>query len=246
MKKLSKKDQVSSLKRLAHLLSFGVPIVKALKTAKLTGVVVESVNSGISLAFSIEPYFDKEAVSIIGACESCGKTQQGLTLAANYLGKDSSIKNKIISSLIYPAAVLAASMISLVFFLLYVFPQMIQFSRQMDIEAPAHILAIYSSVKLVPYLLAALLLAGGLVFYLSLFEKFRIKMERFRLCLPLFGRISKKLACSKIARMLYYMISSGDSLSLALKKTANAMGSPIYKDSVNAVVQKVEEGQSLS
>lgn len=246
MKKLSKKDQISSLKRLAHLLSFGVPIVKALKTAKLGEVVVDSVNSGTSLASSLESYFDKEAANIIGACEFCGKTQQGLSLAADYLEKDGNIKKKIISSLIYPAAVLAASMVSLIFFLLYVFPQMIQFSSQMGIEAPAHILAMYSLAKIVPYLLAALFLTLGLMFYLSLFEKFRIKIERLKLRLPLFGRISRKLTCSKIARMLYYMLSSGEPLSVALQKTSGALNSPVYKDSVSAVVQKVEEGQSLS
>ena len=246
MKKLSKKDQISSLKRLAHLLSFGVPLVKALKTAKLSESVVEAVNSGAALAFSIGPFFDKEATNIIDACESCGKTQQGLALASDYLWKDNVIKKKILSSLSYPVAVLFASMLSLVFFLICVFPQMIQFSRQMDIEAPAHIMAIYSSVKLVPYLLAILLLAGGLVFYLPLFEKFRIKLDRFKLRLPLFGTISKKLACSKIARLLYYMLSSGEPLSIALQKISSALNNPIYKYSINAVVQKVEEGQSLS
>ena len=246
MNKLSKKDQISSFKRLAHLLSFGVPIVKALETAKLSDVIVESVNSGTSVASSLWPFIDNEAANIIGACESCGKTQQGLCLAADYLEKDSQIKKKIISSLIYPSAVLGASMISLVFFLLYVFPQMIQFSRQMDIEAPAQILAIYSLVKLVPYLAAVSLLGAGLVSYLSLSEKYRIRMERLKLRLPLFGRISKKLLSSKMARMLYYMLSSGEPLSLALQKTSNAINSPVYKESVDTIAQKVEEGHSLS
>jgi type II secretory pathway component PulF len=246
MRKLSRKEQVVTLKRLAHLLSFGVPVVKALKTAKLNEVVVESVNSGTSLASSMSPYFDKEAANIIGACEFCGKTQQGLSLASDYLEKDGNIRKKIIGSLIYPAAVLAASMISLVFFLLYVFPQMIEFSRQMDVEAPAHILAIYSLARLFPYLLAVLALAAGLGFYLFMFEKYRIKIERLKLRLPLFGRIGKKLACSKIARMLYYMLNSGEPLSLALQKTSSAMNSPVFKDSVNALVKNVEEGQSLS
>ena len=228
------------------MLAYGVPVVKALKTAKASQDLMDTVNCGSTLASAMEPYFDKEAVSLIGACQSSGSTCQGLSLAAEYLEKAGQIRKRVISSLAYPMAVLLASLACLIFFLLYVFPQMIQFSSQMGIEPPAHITAVYSFVKFLPYLLPGLGLAAGLILYLSISEKFRPKAEAFKLRVPLLGKTMKKLNCSRIARMLFYMLSSGQPLSEALKNTSKALNSPAYRKSLDGVLAGVEEGQSLS
>ncbi|GEM_PF-6467374 len=246
MKRLSRKEQVAVIKRLAHLLSYGVPLVKALKAAKVDEAVEEAVSCGATLASSMEPYFNPEAVSIIGACEAGGSTQQGLVIAAEYLEKTAEIRKKIISSLAYPAAVITASIACLVFFLFSVFPQMIGFSLQMGIDPPAQVVALYSFVKLLPYLLTFLAAAAVLAVYFSTSKKFSPAAEACKLRLPLLGKIIKKLNCSRIAGMLYYMLSSGLPLCEALGNTSKALSSRAFRKSVEGVLDNVRQGQSLA
>ena len=113
--KLKTKDLVLITRQLASLLSAGITVVRALdmlyqqveskKAKKCIGDVYEAVQSGRSLS---EAFKEQKGVvpnifiSMISAGEESGRLDEVMERLAEHFQKDSKVKNKISSAMVYP------------------------------------------------------------------------------------------------------------------------------------------------
>jgi type IV pilus assembly protein PilC len=90
---------------------------------------------------------------------------------------------------------------------------------------------------------------GGGVFLFQTYGKTpagRLRIDRFKLKLPVFGDIISKVSLVELNRTLSLLVSAGISLLTALQISLDALDNKVYRDALERVIKSVEKGQSFS
>ena len=70
--------------------------------------------------------------------------------------------------------------------------------------------------------------------------------DRFKLSVPILGKLFEKLYLSRIADNMNTMLISAIPIVKALEITSEVVGSPVYREVINDVKEKVKTGSPLS
>ncbi len=135
-KKLSDKQKIVFFKQLAVILNSGVPLLTGLELLRQrTDAQMEKVcadletrlREGMPLANAMDKCgkaFPNLAVTLVAAGERSGELNTALLELAAYYGKQQEMKQFLFKATIYPLFLLGASLLVLIFFLLYVLPML--------------------------------------------------------------------------------------------------------------------------
>jgi type IV pilus assembly protein PilC len=148
--KVKQKHLSTFTRQLATLINAGLPIVRSLKILRdqlKPGVlknalydVHDDVEGGMTLseAFAKHPKaFDKLFVNMVKAGEAGGILDQILDRLAGFMEKAERLKKKVISAMIYPAAVVTVAGGILMVIVGYIVPQFEQMFKEMNLDLPA-------------------------------------------------------------------------------------------------------------
>ena len=263
MNRITTKDKIVFTRQFATLIGAGLPLAQALRTVseqtenkKMRSVVddiLASVESGSSLkdAFSKFPdVFDKVYLALIAAGEMSGTLDESLRRVATQQEKDAAMMSKIRGALTYPAIVLVVIGLVMVFMMVQVVPQVKQLYKDMHQELPfATQILIGISDFMINFWWLVLVGIGvaGYFFRQYLKTESGIKFAaNFKLNVPLFSPLFRKLYMARFARTGQLLLSTGVAMLDMLNICGDAMNNVIVKKSIDEAGKLVQGGKSLS
>ena len=261
-KKVKDKALALVCQQFSIILKSGIPIVRAIELVAeqandktLKGIlkdVAKDVAAGYSLASGFEmrdqslpPTF----IETIRAGEESGSLELAFSRLAEYYMKKNKIRSKIISALAYPTFVIVVAIIVITVIMIYAVPAFTNSFESMGIDLPwATKLLIGTS----DFFRANALFLGSLIVALLLALKIygntengKINLARFRLKIPVVGRITLMSAAGQFASTLSTMLASGLPVIRALSVTGRAMTNEFLGMSVLDVVSGIESGRRI-
>ena len=263
MNRITTKDKIVFTRQFATLIGAGLPLAQALRTVseqtenkKMRSVVddiLASVESGSSLkdAFSKFPdVFDKVYLALIAAGEMSGTLDESLRRVATQQEKDAAMMSKIRGALTYPVIVLVVIGLVMAFMMVQVVPQVKQLYKDMHQELPfATQILIGISDFMINFWWLVLVGLGvaGYFFRQYLKTESGIKFAaNFKLNVPLFSPLFRKLYMARFARTGQLLLSTGVAMLDMLNICGDAMNNVIVKKSIDEAGKLVQSGKSLS
>jgi type IV pilus assembly protein PilC len=215
--------------------------------------VKESVNTGASLSEAMSKHttvFFGYFVNMIRAGESSGTLDDVLERVASYLEKTSALQKKIKSAMIYPMVVSSMAIIITLVMILKVIPVFEDMFSGFGAElpGPTQFLINVSNTMRSSFWAVAIVL-GILVFILKWYIRTdggRALIDGFKLKMPVFGPLLRKVAISKFTRTLSTLVKSGVPILSALDIVSKTSGNVVVEKAVGDVRNSVQEGESIA
>lgn len=248
---------------LATLLDAGMPLVQSLDILRqrvespvLKSVlddVHDRVRSGTALSEAFEAHgdlFPGVYTASLMAGEKSGSLEEVLRRYVAYSRVIGTVRRKTLSALIYPAILLALSLVVVGIIVLRVVPEFGDFYDGLGAQLPLGtrmIMAVSEGFR--QNLLAiVVVVGGGAALGWAWFRRpgRRAVLDQFLLEIPGIGGIARKFATSQLARTLSTLLRGGIPLVSALDVAARSIGNRYFSQQLGTVSREVREGQALS
>jgi len=251
-------------RQLATLLGAGLPLVPSLAAlvAQIKHPVLKTtlaqikdeVNEGNSLTQSMSHFpevFSPFYINMVRAGEASGTINLILERLADFNEGQQALKTKIQSALAYPLFMFFIGSGVLFFLITFVVPNITNIFREMHQTLPGitvFLIVVSGFFKAFWWVIALTLLVGivGLRTAARRTERGRYLWDRFKLNIPLFGALNRKIAVARFSRTLGTLLQSGVPLLAALEIAKNVVDSIVIADKIRRAAKDVEEGASLS
>lgn len=247
----------------ATLLNAGIPIDRGLSiVADMTehpefrGIVNEvlrSIRSGKSFAESLgehPEYFSELYISMIRAGEVSGSLALVMDRLATFEHARDELRGYIVSSLTYPALLIAVACISIFIILRYVVPRFAEAFDQSSIQMPLPmqmLMNVSDGIKTFGVPAALLVLIGVVAFRIYIKNpQGRLKWDKIKLRVPLLGDALRKADTARFARAMATLVGNGVPLVQSLTITKGILGNRILSSALEPVSQGVKRGEGLS
>lgn len=262
-KKVKLDDLVVFSRQLATMIDAGIPLVGALDILEdqvenpafkeVLSKARDSVETGSSLSEALAKHpgvFSELFVNMTRAGETSGMLDEILDRLALYLEKTSNLQRKVKSALVYPAAVTTMALAITIFLLVKVIPMFsdIYAGFGATLPLPTRIVIILSNL-LQKYFYAVIALAAIAGFLAKRYAKTkngRLRVDRLKLNVPIFGILMKKVAVAKFTRTLATLTKSGVPILNALEIVGKTAGNSVVEKAVDEVRVSVREGEPIA
>jgi type IV pilus assembly protein PilC len=262
MAKMSTQDQIVFTKRLAILIKSGVSIITALDILKkqassrgsrqIIGYLRDSIEKGQSLAKAMENYknvFGHFGVSVTLVGETSGTLVQNLHYLADELKKKQELRRAIVSALIYPAFIVAATIGIVVLLIAYVFPKILPVFTSFKAQLPWStqvLIAVSSAMQTywLYFLAGAIILSVGWGLLLRI-DSVRLGSDRFLLRLPLLGGMFRSYFIANFSRTFSLLLKSEIGIIQTLNIVGDTVGNAAYKAAFARMAESIARGESL-
>jgi type IV pilus assembly protein PilC len=214
---------------------------------------VERLGEKLWAAMSHRPddFTDLE-VAMVAAGEEAGNRAEIFDRLALFLERDARFRKQLGTALFYPAIVVAAALAITAYLFLMVVPQFAELFKAFDVRASSlldTLLAIRDIASHPLALAAVAVFGGGLVLTLALLVQTpagAIALDRFRLSLPMIGRLLRKAAVARLARVLATLLESGVNQLRALEVAIPVAESPVFARAIETARQRIAAGACAS
>jgi len=260
----SLKDLAIFARQFASMTSSGLTLLRSLaileeQTSKpklreaITQVKLE-VQGGATLSSSMAQHpdhFPPLMVNMIKAGETGGFLDDALARIARMYEADANLRQKIKSAMTYPVIVLIFSLLmgtGVILFIVPIFEKMFK-NLGGKLPLPTQILVTLSHNML--WILPVVLVStfGGFRAFRKAVRtnaSFRLKVDRLKLRLPVFGALFTKLAISRWARNLGTLLAVGVPIIQALDVVGGTSGSAVINEAMIEVRDSVRLGGQMS
>ncbi|GLY97345.1 type II secretion system F family protein [Actinoplanes sp. NBRC 103695] len=258
------KDLAVFSRQFATMTSSGMSLLRSLSILeeqtsapalkKAVAEVRTDVAGGVSLSSAMAKHdkqFPRLMVAMVRAGEAGGMIDRALEQIADSLEKDAALRGKIKSALTYPAIVLGFTFVLIALVLIFIVPIFEQMFKNLGGELPGItqflVDASHNMWWIGPLFI---ILVGGtstvMKRKLRTSAEFRLTMDRFKLRLPVFGSLFRKLAMSRFSRNLGLLLNVGVPVMQALAVVGETTGNEVIGHAMKDVQAAVREGQPMS
>ena len=261
--RITTKDKVVFTRQLATLIGAGLPLAQSLRTVQeqttnkrmqeIVQEIISDVEGGKSLSDSFAKHpeaFNKVYVALISAGETSGTMDDSLKRLAAQQEKEAAMMSKIRGAMMYPSIVLVVIILVIGFMLFTVVPQVEGLYRDLNKGLPFVTLMMIKTANFFSSLWWLVILAmiiGGyfLAQYLKTEQGIRTK-DIFKLNVPLFKGMFRKMYMARFARTGQVLLSTGVPMLDMLRITSDAVNNVIISESILRASDKVKGGKALS
>lgn len=214
--------------------------------------VNSDIKRGETLANSMrkrKDVFPNLLTSMIDAGERSGNLDIILKRMAEYYEKETKIRGKIKSAMIYPIVLGVVAIIAITFILTFVMPTFVQMFEENNVDLPTSTKMVLGTSKMLGkygiiiflILVTAIILLGK---YLKS-EEGQYKLSVINLNIPVIKKLTQKIIVSRFTRTMGIVSSSGMSLVTSLEIVASVVGNKIAEKELLKVKEKVLKGEGL-
>ena len=262
-KKVKPRDLSVFCRQFVSITQAGVPMKEALQMLseqtenkwlkRAISEVLLNVEKGNTLADSMRSQpdiFPPMLVNMVEAGEQSGSLEMAFSRMAVHFEKEAKLKATIKKATIYPIILVIAAIGVIVVMLLFVIPIFIDMFADLDIEMPALTMFVMNSSKWMTshwYVVLAIIV-GVVVAYKLIYKttQGRLTIDRIKMKMPLFGKLTVKTACSQFARTMSTLLMSGISTIDALETTSKIVNNIHYTNAMLKAREEVMKGVPLS
>ncbi len=217
--------------------------------------VRREVEGGSTLAAGLAKFpkvFSPLFTNMVRAGELGGILDDVLNRLATFLEKDFNLKKKVKSAMTYPAVILVMAVLIVMFLVIFIMPTFVELfnGMQMTLPVPTKILIAFTNGARNPYVVIPTVILMIVAFVI--FKRYtatqvgRRQYDAFKLKLPVFGMLIRKVAISRFCRTLGTLLQSGVPIMQALEIVGKASGNEVVAETVIKVRESVREGESIA
>lgn len=261
--KVPTKSRIVFSRQLSTLINAGLPLTQSLHTVReqtehkrLQAIIQDVISaveggSALSVAFAKHPdVFDDVYIALISAGEVSGTLDKALERIADQQEKDAEIMGKVKGAMVYPLIVSLVMVGVIVFMLVTVVPQIQKLYQDLHQELPLVTAIMVGAANFViGYWWIVLIVLGVLVYFGINWTKTtggRKVIDSFKLNVPLFGVLFRKLYMARFARSTETLMSTGVQMLETLRISARAVNNVHIAAAINRAAEKVKDGKALS
>lgn len=262
--RVTTKDRIMFTRQLSTLIGAGLPLAISLRTvseqtqSKAMKAVVEeilaNVESGKTLFDSFSQYpdiFNGVYLALIKAGEVSGTLDLALKRLADQEEKDAAMMSKIRGALVYPAIILVVIIAVLAFMMIMVVPQVKGLYEDMGEELPeltqflVYISDFFGNFWWLVLMIVAAI-GGGIWYAVKRTTAGRHIADNFKLHVPIFGGLFRKLYVSRFARTAEMMLATGVPMLESVKIAINATNNVVVEEEYSKALEPIKGGKALS
>ncbi|GAC1384340.1 MAG: type II secretion system F family protein [Marmoricola sp.] len=259
-----KRDDVMHLSRqIAAFLRAGLPILDAVNAIgaeaenssvrRMMAEIEDGLRGGDRFSDCLENYprvFPAFYRGIVRSAELTGELEDVLARLAHYLERDLEARRKIKSATIYPAAVAAMSVVTVVVLAVYVLPKFKTFFASLHAKLPWPTRALLAFTDFLGSWWWALILGAvlivGLVAMTWRTREGRYQIDKLLLRTPVLGETIQYALVERFCRVLASMVSAGVNLTEALRVSTDSLRNTVFVRGLNGVGDAMLEGEGLA
>ncbi|WP_428624105.1 type II secretion system inner membrane protein GspF [Sedimenticola sp.] len=250
-------------RQLAVLVRSGQPLEEALQVVaeqtessrvrRLIAGIRAKVLEGRSLSQAIDLFpnaFPPLYRATVEAGESSGQLDGILERLAIYLENREQTRQKLQLALIYPILLTGISFLVVIGLLTFVVPEIVGVFNDLDQQLPTLTQGLITLSELLKsyglHLLVGVILFWVLIKQTLKVKRLQIKLHRFILRLPLFGRFARGANTASFTRTLAILTGSGVELLEALRIAGQVTPNLAISSAIQSAAIRVREGGTLS
>ncbi|MFP6596184.1 MAG: type II secretion system F family protein, partial [Candidatus Hydrogenedentota bacterium] len=257
------KDRNVFFRQLANLMQAGMPILRALSTLceqaetpklkELMQDLHDSVHEGSSLAEALEKHpkiFPPMYINLTRAGETGGMLDEVLWRMVSFGEKDEELRGKAFGAMVYPAFLFFISCVTIFILVSFVFPKFVVIFEDFDAALPFITTIVITISHFMGQFWWAVLL---IVAFIGISVRGYLATDAGRefrdgalLKIPVLKSLIQRYEMAKFARTLGTLFDNGVPVLMALSITADTLSNTLIRRDVNAVQERVADGESIS
>jgi type IV pilus assembly protein PilC len=251
-------------RQFSTMIDAGVSLVRALdvlgeqtQNPKLKRIIREiqtEVESGQTLSRSMQRYprvFNNLFIGLVRAGEVGGVLEEALQRLSHFLEKDMELRRKVKAALTYPAIVVVVALLIVLGLCTFIVPKFIELFRDLGVkELPAmtQFLVDFSDFLKTKWYIG---IAGAVVLWLAVKYAGTTKVgrrviDRLKLKVPVFGKLSHKICLARFSRTLSTLLVSGVPILQAMETVAGTVGNEIISEAIMNARARIREGDKIN
>jgi general secretion pathway protein F len=256
-------DMAVFTRQLGTMTGAGVPLIDSLsalteqiendRLKKVVGQIRESVNQGAGLADAMGEHphvFSDLYQGMVRAGESSGALEVVLQRLGDYIEGQMELRNKVTNAMIYPLLMIGLSTIVAGVLLVKVIPTITGLLEDLDQPLPLATVVVIATSEFLRGWWAAILaaLAGAFLILNRLIqtERGRLAWDRFRLRLPVVGRVVRYVAIARFTRTLATLLAGGLRIVQALDVAKAVAANEVIGRAVERARDSITKGSSIA
>ncbi|BDO42326.1 type II secretion system F family protein [Cellulomonas sp. NTE-D12] len=262
-KKVKLKDLSVMARQLATMINSGLSLLRALSIlaeqtesaalSKILAQVRSDVETGVAFSVALGKHpdvFPPLMVNMVRAGEVGGFLDEVLlSIAANF-EKDVQLRSKIRSAMTYPVVVFVVAILAMVGMLLFIVPIFAKMYAGLGANLPflTRLLMVMSNGlkwTIGPVIIAIVAFAFWWKRHKN-DDAVRERVDPWKLKVPVFGLLARKIAVSRFTRNFGTMIHAGVPILQALDIVGETSGNIVVEHAAKAVQESVRRGESLA
>ncbi len=262
-KRIKVKDLAIFCRQFATTLRSGIPVVDSLeilhrqtenkKFAEIIAEVYEVIQKGhpLSEAMAAHPkVFPMILTHMVESGEISGTLDTVMERMAIHFEKENRINQKLKSAMTYPIVVSIVAILVVMFLLTFVMPTFVGMFDSMGGELPfvtRLLMGISSALKRFWYLFLVMFIILG-----YMYDRYRrtpegkYRIDKFKLRIPIFGKVQKKVLVSRFTRTMSSLLNSGIDLLQALEVVQRVMDNSYINERMELVEEGARKGLGLA
>ena len=247
---------------LAALLRSGLPVLQALELMadrerdplfrEILGDIRDQVRTGRELSDAFGSHaqlFPALYAPTLRAGERTGELEQVLRRFLRYQRLVSEARKKVVSAMVYPLVLIGLSVGLIGIMTVFVVPKFTVFFTALNAELPLMTRFTLGLSSFLSDTWIWIVLGGGGLWLLlrrwSGTDAGRLLIDRWKLGLPIMGRVYRQMAISEFCRSLSTLLAGGIPVVQALADSVSAVGNAFVRSRLALVIRRVREGASL-
>ena len=262
--KVGLKDVSTLTRQLSTMMTAGLPLTDALALLKnqsesnpalyeILDDCLGLVRGGQPLGKSMEKYknvFGEAYIASISAGEEAGVLEEILSKLATNLENENEFNGKVKGAMIYPMIVVIGMIIVAFIMMIFVIPKLMSLYTDFGskMPAPTQFLMDMSAFMTNWWFMFPILIFGAMS-ALRVGNKradFRLKVDTYKLKLPIIGVLNKKTMLANTIRTLSMLLGAGIGLVDALRIVSKVADNEQYTQAYVRIAERVQKGFSIS
>ncbi|MCK9262869.1 MAG: type II secretion system inner membrane protein GspF [Desulfomonilia bacterium] len=256
-------DVTVMTRQLSTLVGASIPLVESLSALyeqtdspamkKTVAQVRDAVNEGLSFADALSQHrrvFSDLYVNMVRSGEASGALDVVLLRLAEFLEGQHRLRSKVGAALIYPLVLFAVSVVVLFYLLTSVVPKMVGMFESMEqvLPLPTRILIGMSDFLGATWWAFAAVAVIAAVFFVRWRQTGQgaEKFDRFRMNMPVYGAIYRKISVARFARTLGTLLSSGVPIIESMRIVKTVVQNKVMEACIEDSIGEVMEGSSIA
>lgn len=261
--KVSLNDLTNFTRQLSDLLESGLTIVKALEVLqnqtqnkRLKEIIADVKNTcvdgyALSSALGRHPQvFSDLYTSMIRSGEASGALGIILNRLADFNDRRLDIQTKLRSAMAYPILMAIVGAGTIIVLLTFVIPKMMTLFGDLGQNLPLPTLLLIRLNKIITtyWWLMGLAIAAIVFFFWNMYrlKEGRMAIDRFKLNMPVFGGLVKKVEIARFSRTLATLLENGVPVLDALKIVAQTVNNHVIKEEILKTAESVKDGSNVA
>jgi type IV pilus assembly protein PilC len=258
------KDLTVFSRQFATMINAGLSLTKCLtilgqqtESAGLREIVAQvgrDVEAGQSLSDAMSKHrkvFPPIFINMVRAGETGGVLDEVLLRVADHFEREAALKGKIKSAMTYPVAMGSLVLLVLIAMMIFVVPTFENMFESMGGELP-FMTQILIDISLFVRSIGGLIAVVVIIAVTFAFRKWKsagtgkLIWDGFKLRMPIFGSMVRKMALAKFTRTFGTLVSAGVPILTALDIVGDTSGNDVVARAVSNVRSAVKEGETIA